>query len=476
MKTFEENLKIWNSKPLIHDKSIARISSQMIYDHVFYAEMLQQMNRIYMDKGTMAVSITSKINLHICMDYVNSVPDIIRKETIAHEILHIINEHFNRMASFDDVISGNSKLSHQAKNICLDIAINQMLPNLYRYGNIKCTDEKCGHIEHVDQLLERKKKEHKCPKCGADGNLSGSCTVEMLEEMVGKPVEREKTAEYYLDVIKKDAQENPDKYNGDCPSCGGSGKQDDGQGGEETCPDCNGTGKASGAGWIEENAPDHAEQNNSNGTSDEVKREVVKAAVKEAQNKAAGNMPGDLEKLLGDLFKSKNNWKKLLQQFISNRIAANRQRTRKKRNRRTGVINPGTKKDFVSHLLFAIDVSGSMSMPEVEACFAEVKKAYDTTGTEITLVTFDTEIHYEKPFDGKLPDKLEGWGGTECGPVFKRAKELKVDGVIVLTDGGLFTRPEPPKGIPILWAITSGNQLLSEIDYGRKITVEVEGR
>lgn len=184
--------------------------------------------------------------------------------------------------------------------------------------------------------------------------------------------------------------------------------------------------------------------------------ELAKATVKEATNKAAeatgvGNCPSHIVKQMNELNKSLVNWKRELQQFAVRTLKYNRERTRAKRNRRTGIINPGSRKQPKVKLAVCCDSSGSVSDESFTQFFAEIEKITQM-GVEVTVIDADCGVaavyEYKR---GKTNVQRHGNGGTAYQPAISKAKELKVDGIIYFGDFDCSDTPNDPK-IPFLWA------------------------
>jgi predicted metal-dependent peptidase len=201
-------------------------------------------------------------------------------------------------------------------------------------------------------------------------------------------------------------------------------------------------------------------------------KEVVEAVVKDALNKAAevtgiGNCPSSVVKTLQELNKSLVNWKRQLQQFTVRTMKFNRERTRTKRNRRTGIINPGSRKQPKVRIALIGDESGSMSDSSVAQFFCEMDKIA-SLGVEVLYIPMDANagevIAYKK---GMKMERTRS-GGTVYSSGINKAKELKVDGIIIAGDMDASDTPKDPK-IPVLWAVFGNSEPPAK--FGKKITV-----
>ena len=88
---------------------------------------------------------------------------------------------------------------------------------------------------------------------------------------------------------------------------------------------------------------------------------------------------------------------------------------------------------------------------------------------ELYVMFFDTAVTKEMEFESSLSIKqIPGGGGTLFQPVLTRATELKLDGLIMLTDGMNFDQIEKPR-FPVLWGILEEYQY--DAPFGKVITI-----
>ncbi len=119
-----------------------------------------------------------------------------------------------------------------------------------------------------------------------------------------------------------------------------------------------------------------------------------------------------------------------------------------------------------SHIVAAVDTSGSMSEDELAKILGELDRLRSVTECKLTLIECDAQIHRVEEFEAHEAARLDrrrfqGRGGTAFEPVFdwitERLKRpmFQLDALIYLTDGyGSFPAKPPP--YPTLWALTAG--------------------
>ena len=189
---------------------------------------------------------------------------------------------------------------------------------------------------------------------------------------------------------------------------------------------------------------------------------AVAAAQKIEKESGRGNLPGCIQRLVGQLTESKISWKEVLAQFV---LKSNGTHTDwSMPNRRfaaSGTYLPshdGTK----LNVAVGIDTSGSTNA-YINDFMGELNGILSACETyDLTLVECDTQVgKFEKYSDESPLDfthyKMSGGGGTELNPIFKKLEKENEhpDCVVVFTDGYCekFTEKMDPQ-IPVLWVLT----------------------
>lgn len=201
-------------------------------------------------------------------------------------------------------------------------------------------------------------------------------------------------------------------------------------------------------------------------------REIADKAMREQEKKGYGDLPGGLVQQIMAANKPIVNWKREVRFFIAKVIAMNRQATRMRPNRRFGYQNPGSKRDYISKILVAIDTSGSVSDRELQYFLSELNGMI--SHIKVDVVQFDHGLQTPVPeaWDRKrLKLDVKGRGGTDPNPALKLADSLKYQGVMVLTDGG-FSSPYKPK-CRVMWCgIKANEKCFDHITFGKKVFIE----
>jgi len=193
---------------------------------------------------------------------------------------------------------------------------------------------------------------------------------------------------------------------------------------------------------------------------DEFQIEIINDKIQNAnQNNSWGNLPGQFIDVILATLKPQLNYRLMLQHFRASILSNKRYLTRMKPSRRSGFFYMGSRYAFTTKLLFAIDVSGSISNEDLEKGFSIVNRMFKYGIEHIDVVQFDTRIT-TNIIDLKkacVNFKIIGRGGTRYDPLIQLIDDNKsYDGLIIFTDG-LAPKPKKPKNnkTRILWLFNS---------------------
>ena len=173
---------------------------------------------------------------------------------------------------------------------------------------------------------------------------------------------------------------------------------------------------------------------------DEVKENMLSAA----QSAGAGNVPGEIQRIIKELTEPKMNWRELLRQQIQSTIKNDFTFTRPSRKaRHTGAVLPGQNFDETIDISIGLDMSGSIGDDQAKDFLGEVKGIMDEyKDYNIKIWCFDTKVYNEAEYtaDGGedlLDYKLMGGGGTDFMANWEYMKENDIvpKKFIMFTDG-----------------------------------------
>ena len=137
----------------------------------------------------------------------------------------------------------------------------------------------------------------------------------------------------------------------------------------------------------------------------------------------------------------KIDYRAVLRMFRASIISQKRRLTRMRPSRRFGFEQMGSRYDFTTHLLIAIDTSGSVGSEDLGRYLNVITSFFKYGIQEIDVLMFDTRV-YGKPLtltDAKKSIKelnVKGRGGTDFqAPVDYAVEHPEYDGLIIITDG-----------------------------------------
>lgn len=172
--------------------------------------------------------------------------------------------------------------------------------------------------------------------------------------------------------------------------------------------------------------------------------ELKEAMMQAAQQAGAGNVPGEIQRMINQLTEPKMNWR----QFIRANIESNIKNdfTFQRPNRKgwhTGAILPGMDRDQMIDICLGIDTSGSISSDMLTDFVSEVAGIMEQFAEyRIRIWQFDTAVYGYDEFthdDGRDMREYEitGGGGTDftVNWTFMEQEGIEPDQFIMFTDG-----------------------------------------
>lgn len=194
--------------------------------------------------------------------------------------------------------------------------------------------------------------------------------------------------------------------------------------------------------------------------------ELLVFAAEEVE-KSCGRVPGELEGRIKVLREKKRpkpvaDWKRFFRRYLGNEFSEQTRKSKKRESKRFPDA-AGTRHRKKSHILVAIDTSGSVSMSEYQEFFGQIKTL--TSSSTFHVVECDARIQHQYDFSGKVPQTLHGGGGTSFQPVvdlFHKNQRI-YDALVYFTDGCAPIPKDTPKDT--LWVISSKGDQSSRSKY-----------
>jgi len=193
-----------------------------------------------------------------------------------------------------------------------------------------------------------------------------------------------------------------------------------------------------------------------------IKDEFKEAMIAASQAAGAGNVPGNVKRMISELTQPKINWRELITQQIQSTVKNDYTWTiPNKKHFSNGFVLPNMRKDQAIEVCVAIDTSGSISNDQLKIFYSEIAgimQAYDDFNIKIWC--FDTNVHNPQDYDLSNGDDLvnyeaKGFGGTDFEVNWNWMKYESVEPklLIVFTDGEPFGSWGDPNYCDTVWII-----------------------
>lgn len=451
--------------PQIPEKVLAQAAENLesaimkiIHEGRFFSNLLLNFRREFTVKlPTLGVNVTDEVNLFINPYFFNSMTPIERVEVLKHECYHVINNHFVRFRdlepqifdvkerSFDDRKADQESAS--LLNQAADYAINEYLPLLPK--DMKMFRPDGTAILQPDVLPDGTKN----PDAGKP--VSGKpLLVDDLKKKFPH-INNDQMLEYYYEFLKQEQQKQNGKGKGQ-----GQGKGTAGQ------------GDPSEGMTIDDHSIWHESEATEDQITDKVKA-VVNKALDATPDRERGSLPMEIQQAIAALNHIPKDWRQDVQRFVARTAEIVIDSSRKRRNRRYGILYPGIITYPKLHIAIGIDSSGSVHDEELTQFFAEMVRIHNLE-IQLTVIEADTKVNAVYKFNPKKPFLVSGRGGTSFKPVFEECEKTDVDGLIYFTDGECYDEGIKKPRYPVLWAIVGGEHRQPPYKWGGRTRIEIK--
>lgn len=402
----------------------------------YYGILLSSMDRVQSDlTKTMAVGKSGNVfRLYYNKGFVDSIPVETALEIIKHECLHICLGHFTLWGDMKPD-PATAKLRNIAEDIEVNcyldkekiISLDPALASLYGW------EERLGAREYFKRLVDFNDRKLKKEKDAEDAKrqLRPGRSEEKREEEGSEP---SKNADD--EHQEKTSEENIPEWNPAVPKL------------------------SEAVSRMQEPLDDHSKWpgNEDDNEVENLRQQIedLMVAAAEEVEKACGSVPLELERRLDDIRKAKKpkpvtDWRRRFRRYVGNEFSETVRKSKKRESKRfPGAA--GNRRQRKSHILVAIDTSGSISLPEYKDFFGQIKTLKDHATFHV--LECDAMIQKEYDFNGVIPDKIHGGGGTNFQPVidYYLSHKRAYDSLVYFTDG--FS--EIPRNTPkeTLWVIS----------------------
>ena len=287
---------------------------------------------------------------------------------IAHEILHCVFDHLGRREDRNPILY----------NIAADYIVNNTLVR-----------------DRIGEMV-------KIVSCYQDFKYEGWTSEAVYDDLFKQ---QEEKGEEYLKQLGEMLDEHVDWGDEDGDGKGDSGSEDGSEG--------------------KSGRPSYSKDELAK-IKDEIKENMMSAA----QAAGAGNVPGEVARMIKELTEPKMNWRELLRQQIQSTIRCDYTFSRPSRKGwHTGAILPGMNFADTIDVAIGIDMSGSIGDAQGKDFISEVKGIMDEYQEyNIKMWCFDTKVYNEQDFSADngedlLDYKLMGGGGTDFDANWNYMKE-----------------------------------------------------
>lgn len=187
-----------------------------------------------------------------------------------------------------------------------------------------------------------------------------------------------------------------------------------------------------------------------------------------------GSLPGGLIELIKKAAEGKIDYRAVLRMFRASILSQKRRLTRMRPSRRFGFEQMGSRYDFTTRLLIAIDTSGSVGSEDLGRYLNVITSFFKYGIQQIDVLMFDAKVQ------GKLLAltdakknikelKVSGRGGTDFqAPVDYAVEHPEYDGLIIITDGFAPCPNTEHLRTKLLWVIDNESSYKNNYEHLRK--------
>lgn len=166
-----------------------------------------------------------------------------------------------------------------------------------------------------------------------------------------------------------------------------------------------------------------------------------------------GSLSGKFAEMIVASTKAKIDWRNIFSGFRASILSSKRKMTRMRPSRRFGFEQMGSQRQFITKLIVAVDVSGSISKETLSYFYGIIDSAFRYGFEAVDVVQFDCGIGKVQSLK-KVIKQVEafGRGGTSFDEPIQYAFDNNYDGLLILTDG-YAPQPTLPEGFrtKIMW-------------------------
>lgn len=187
-----------------------------------------------------------------------------------------------------------------------------------------------------------------------------------------------------------------------------------------------------------------------------------------------GSVPGELLERINLFFDPQIPWEVQLAEFYTELSKDDFTWKRPSRRYEEEYLPSADGDNQLDHLIYYLDISGSITDEQVQRFFSEVKYIHETHAPKkITMKTFDTVLHdvFElEPDDPFAEFEIHGRGGTCLKCVYADIVAHQPTAAVVFSD--MYVAPmEKNPGVPIIWIIYDNPR--AQVPFGKPVHISV---
>lgn len=198
----------------------------------------------------------------------------------------------------------------------------------------------------------------------------------------------------------------------------------------------------------------------------------------------AGKVGGTMSREIGALLAPKVDWREVLRRFVKTSLKDRNSPSWRKAHRNylwQDIIMPSIMGKRMKHLVVAMDTSGSIYGPILDAFLSEMHKILkDTSPDRVDVIYWDAEVAGHEVYTGKDQASIvqrtspKGGGGTDPDvvPAFMNKEGITPDALVILSDGYMHSNPKAWAGLkcPTLWCIMGNDSY--QVPHGQRVNLK----
>jgi len=430
---------IWDEvKNLSAPDKVSKAKITLNKEQPFFAYLVEHLLIREDTKGLLppanqTMGVDGKGNCVYSKDFVLNLQQEELVGVLAHEVMHVANEHIMRRRERSLFVNG-----FELWNICIDIVTNQMLvENNFRlptnalipqnnqleiFGGVidKISDKAAEDIyEELKAQLKQMVKDGKATEV-QQGQGQGDQDQDQGQDE-GEQGQGQQQGQGKGQGFETNDGENPSGFDehlkGDDKKGQGKGQgQDKGQDKGQNLGDQQGEGQGQGKNPIADGNKDW--------------KKIMAEAVNHA--KMRGKVPLGAQRMFEELHRHKINWRAYLRRVIASKIPFDVTYSRpNKKYQNQDIFMPSVVGEAIK-VICSIDTSGSVSQGELEDYVSEllgIAKSFHHV--DFYVITHDHAVHdYVKIFNGNVQKikqiQIHGGGGTSHLPVYEFIRDKRL--------------------------------------------------